>query len=88
MNTESEIYIEYIEFEVSTGCKPVTQRFSVHSLLFIAEIKPEDPERQVKGDIFHHKNTDTRRKCKACLHIGGISVFRFSAIRTSEIAVA
>lgn len=60
MYRESESEVKEIDLEIRSGSKSVADRLTVDGLPFVAQVKAEHTERDIKRDILHHKNTYTR----------------------------
>lgn len=72
MYTESKIYVEYIETEISAGSHPRTVRLAVGALRLFVNLQAEHTERQVEAHVLHYEYA----------HAGAEIQTHFSDVRT------
>lgn len=72
MYTESKIYVEYIETEISAGSHPRTVRLAVGALRLFVNLQAEHTKRQVEAHVLHYEYA----------HAGAEIQTHFSDVRT------
>lgn len=84
MDTDSEVDIEDVEFEIcSTG--EARAFFNVVGLLFlVAHFDTEYAERDIEADIVHHENADTGTKVKCGFENIGLRIAQLVVVVSFE----
>ena len=88
MYTESKIYVEYIETEISAGSHPRTVRLAVGALRLFVNLQAEHTERQVEAHVLHYEYAHAGAEIQTHFSDVRTGVARQAVVDTGEQRVA
>lgn len=84
MNTDSEVDVEYVKFEICPAREPRAFVHVVGALLLASHLDSEYAERDIEADIVHHENADTGAEVEGRLENIGLGVAQLVVVVSFE----